>query len=116
MGREESCPNPAVRLVADIGGTDARFALLSEDRRPTQILSLPCADYPELAAADEFEDIIVAILRRRFGHVSAERTLSGPGLIALYETVVELNGGVARRLTPETVAQRALEPALTRTP
>ncbi|MEK7245317.1 MAG: glucokinase, partial [Pseudomonadota bacterium] len=37
-----------------------------------------------LAAATPEEDRILARLREQFGHVSAERVLSGPGLEALY--------------------------------
>src|SRR2546421_10080728 len=33
-----------------------------------------------LAAIDEREQRVIAILRRRFGHASAERALSGPGI------------------------------------
>lgn len=43
-----------IRLVADIGGTNARFALLySNDRTPAQEQVLPCADYPDPVAAIE---------------------------------------------------------------
>jgi glucokinase len=38
------------------------------------------------------EDAIIALLRERFGHVSAERVLSGPGLQNLYRTVAALDG------------------------
>lgn len=38
-----------------------------------------------MPAEDERESKILAFLRGRFGHVSAERVLSGPGLEALYE-------------------------------
>ncbi len=38
----------------------------------------------DLAAADSAEDAILARLRERFGHVSAERVLSGPGLTSLH--------------------------------
>ena len=37
-----------------------------------------------LAASDEREAALIEILRRRFGHVSAERVLSGGGLLNLY--------------------------------
>lgn len=40
-----------------------------------------------LAAADEREAAIIAELRRKHGHVSAERVLSGPGLLSLYHLV-----------------------------
>jgi len=43
---------PAVRLVADIGGTNARFALFERGRiSGTQVLA--CAAYPDLASAIE---------------------------------------------------------------
>lgn len=44
-----------------------------------------------LAAATEREAALIGILRRRFGHVSAERVLSGPGLVNLYEATAELD-------------------------
>ena len=40
-----------------------------------------------LAAATEEEDRILARLRGRFGHVSAERVLSGDGLVNLYRAM-----------------------------
>jgi glucokinase len=45
-----------------------------------------------LAATDEEEAALLALLRRRFGHVSAERVLSGPGLVNLYEALCALHG------------------------
>lgn len=40
------------RLIADIGGTNARFALLSEgSERPEREQTLPCASFPDLGAA-----------------------------------------------------------------
>ncbi len=40
-----------------------------------------------MSAADDDEAAILSHLRRRFGHVSAERVLSGPGLENLYRAV-----------------------------
>jgi glucokinase len=45
-----------------------------------------------LAAANDREAAVLATLRRRFGHVSAERALSGPGLVHLHDAVCELSG------------------------
>ncbi|HZX27516.1 MAG TPA: glucokinase [Telluria sp.] len=39
------------RLLADVGGTNARFALELEPRRFSHVHVLSCADYPSLAAA-----------------------------------------------------------------
>jgi glucokinase len=60
-----------------------------------------------VAAADEREDAILAALRRRFGHVSAERVVSGPGLVNIYDAVCALAHEPAQPLTPEQVAERA---------
>lgn len=43
-----------------------------------------------LAAADDHEAAVIALLKRRFGHASAERALSGPGLVNLYQALCEL--------------------------
>ena len=42
---------PAPKLLADIGGTNARFALLGEDGEITRFETLACGDYPGPAAA-----------------------------------------------------------------
>jgi glucokinase len=61
-----------------------------------------------LAAVNLREDEVLAALRKRFGHVSAERVISGPGLVDLYGTVCQLAGRVAQRLQPVDVTQAAL--------
>ncbi|MEX8518207.1 MAG: glucokinase [Leptothrix sp. (in: b-proteobacteria)] len=43
-----------------------------------------------LAAADEREAAVLTALRERFGHVSAERAVSGSGLVNLLEAVTSL--------------------------
>jgi len=45
-----------------------------------------------LAPMDDLEDSIVRVLRERFGHASAERALSGPGLVNLYAAVCVVQG------------------------
>jgi glucokinase len=61
-----------------------------------------------LAAADDDEQAIVARLRQRFGHASAERALSGPGLVNLYVAVCEVEGVAAEPLGPAEVTDRGL--------
>lgn len=60
-----------------------------------------------LAAGDAHEAALIELMRRRFGHVSAERALSGPGLVNLYEASAELAGLPARRLEPAQVVAEA---------
>jgi glucokinase len=62
-----------------------------------------------LPAEDEREVEILAFLRDRFGHVSAERVLSGPGLEALYEALRFIDG---REPTPTPDADEITARAL----
>jgi glucokinase len=59
-----------------------------------------------LPAANAREAEIVAVLRDRFGHVSAERAVSGPGLVHLYEAIATLEGADAASFTPSDVLSR----------
>ena len=56
-----------------------------------------------LAPVNELEEKVVRILRREFGHPSAERALSGSGLVNLYNALCEVDGVAARALTPAEV-------------
>jgi len=60
-----------------------------------------------LAAHDDVEALIVARLRRRFGHVSNERLLSGPGLINLASALAAIEGVELEITDPLQVAERA---------
>ena len=64
-----------------------------------------------LAAMDDREAEVIAVLRKRFGHVSAERVLSGPGLTNLHAALAELGGQAAAPLGPAEVIARAREAA-----
>ena len=56
---------------------------------------------------------MIALLRQRFDHVSAERVLSGPGLVNLYNALCELGGQPSAGFTaaqitdPKTMAEDA---------
>jgi len=61
-----------------------------------------------LAASTDVEAQVIEILRRRFGHASAERALSGPGLVNLYEALAAQSGAPAAPLTPAQVTAQGL--------
>jgi glucokinase len=52
-----------------------------------------------MAPATDRESAVLDHMRRRFDHVSAERVLSGPGLVNLYNTLAEINGVPSRGYT-----------------
>ncbi|MDR3440049.1 glucokinase [Telmatospirillum sp.] len=62
-----------------------------------------------MAAVDEKEASVLAWLRGRFGHVSAERVLSGPGLTNLHQAISDLAGRPTSGLAPHEVSKLALE-------
>lgn len=59
-------------------------------------------------AATEREAAILAVLARRFDHISVERLVSGPGLVNLYRAIAEIEGVPADELTPPDVSRRAM--------
>lgn len=56
-----------------------------------------------LPAGDDRESAVLGLLRRRFGHVSAERALSGQGLVNLYQALGELAGVRTGALAPTQI-------------
>lgn len=57
---------------------------------------------------NEREDAVLGVLRARYGHVSAERLLSGPGLVNIYRAMCELDRVVPRVYAPEDVSSLGL--------
>ncbi|KAB7628185.1 glucokinase [Alkalilimnicola sp. S0819] len=62
-----------------------------------------------LAALNRREAAVIERLRLRFDHVSAERLLSGPGLLLLYRTLAEVSRRGPRAEDPEQVSRGALD-------
>ncbi len=55
------------------------------------------------------EDTIIENLRQRYGHVSAERVLSGHGLENLYRVIASIDGLIVPERTAAEITQAALE-------
>jgi len=56
-----------------------------------------------MAAADAREAAVLDLLRKRFDHTSAERVLSGPGILNLYTALCELSGEPEEQFTPAQI-------------
>jgi glucokinase len=52
-----------------------------------------------MAPANDRESAVIARMRRRFDHISAERVLSGPGLVNLYNALAEIDGATGASYT-----------------
>jgi glucokinase len=61
-----------------------------------------------MAPSDERESLVLDRMRRRFDHVSAERLLSGPGLVNLYQTLCEIEGVPAAPFTAAQITDRRI--------
>jgi glucokinase len=89
IGGSEAVPNAAIALLG--AGTGLGVSGL-----------LPCGNawtpiqgeggHVSLTPSNEKEFRVIELLAKQFGHVSAERVLSGPGLSSLYQTLSMLNG------------------------
>jgi glucokinase len=60
-----------------------------------------------LSADNPLEQAVIERLKQRYGHASAERALSGPGLVALYEAVCDVHGQAAQALSAASVMAHA---------
>jgi glucokinase len=64
--------------------------------------------HTELPMINEEEDLILAQLRRKFGRVSAERFLSGNGIINIYQALLQINNQPVEEVTPDVIVNKAL--------
>jgi glucokinase len=62
-----------------------------------------------LSVMNEREMAVLRQLHQRFSHVSAERVISGPGLVNLYEAISVIERKVPDPLTPKEITRRANE-------
>ena len=62
-----------------------------------------------MAAVDDRESAVLSLLRRQFSHVSAERVISGQGLVNLYAALTRLEGREPRSVTPADVATHGVD-------
>ncbi len=66
------------------------------------------AGHATLAASDAGGAAILETLRRRFAHVSAERVLSGTGMVNLHAVLAAQDGRAPETPTPEEIVRGAL--------
>ena len=62
-----------------------------------------------LGVVTDREQAMYKVLESKYGHVSAERVLSGPGMAELYFVLQQLDGIEAEPLQPAEISKRALQ-------
>jgi glucokinase len=90
-------PGTGLGVACLVPGTGKRLVISSEGGHAT------------LAGANDREDEIIKRLRSRFGHVSAERLLSGDGLENIHQAIVELDGIALDPRSAANITKRALD-------
>ena len=63
----------------------------------------------DFAPLDTLEDAMLKRLRMTFNRVSAERIVAGPGIVAIYETLAEIEGRAVQRLDDKAIWSRAFD-------
>lgn len=84
--------------VAQVLRTAARYHVLATE-----------GGHVDYAPLDAIEDALVQRLRKAFTRVSTERVCAGPGIVAIYETLAELEGRAVSMRDDRTIWQEALE-------
>ncbi|HSV30344.1 MAG TPA: glucokinase [Candidatus Omnitrophota bacterium] len=107
VGGGEAAPGAPVAVLGP--GTGLGVSALVPDKAGTWVALATEGGHITMAAADDREAAILSILRARFGHVSAERVLSGPGLVNLYEALAAVLRRPVHYTTPDAISQRGLD-------
>jgi glucokinase len=82
-------------------------ALVGDGAR--QIVIASEGGHATFPAASAREDAVLVYLRKRFGHVSAERVLSGPGIENLYYAIAALDGIDVKSRNAADITNAALQ-------
>lgn len=61
-----------------------------------------------MPAFNDREAELIALARKKYAHVSAERLLSGPGLMMLYQVIAESNGSQVENLQSDEISLRGV--------
>jgi glucokinase len=106
IGSDGGLPGAPMAIVAP--GTGLGMASLVVGPRGRLVLAGE-GGHASLAGIDDRHDRLIAILRREFGHVSAERVLSGKGLANLYRAIALRDGVDVGVRTPAEVTAGAFD-------
>ena len=100
---------PPKRGTAVILGPGTGFGAAARvDDGQTRATSTTEGGHTGFSPGDEVEIEIARRLMVRFGRVSVERVVSGPGLLNLYQTLAEIRGEPALQTAPDLVTRHGL--------
>lgn len=98
------------RETIAVMGPGTGFGVAGCVRRGGGVIALVTeGGHADFAPAHDVEIEILKFLRLRFGHVSRERILSGPGLVNLHEALAAIEGRASGQISPQEITARAME-------
>ena len=100
-------PLPASGTISIVGpGTGLGVAHIWRDGSGDYRVQATEGGHIDYAPLDTIEDAILARLRMRYRRVSAERVVSGPGLVDIYEALAQMEGRAIQPVDDKTLWQR----------
>ena len=97
-------PLPAIGTLSVLGpGTGMGVAHVWRDGTGGYRVQATEGGHVDYAPIDSIEDAILARLRQRYRRVSAERVVSGPGLIDIYEALAGMEGRAIQQVDDRTL-------------
>lgn len=85
--------------------------LLTRNDLPVVVASE--ASHATLPGTSQREDAVIEQLRKRFGHVSIERAVSGPGLVNLHDALASIDGAAVPTRDATSITEAALNNSCT---
>lgn len=104
----EARPGRPALVIGPGTGLGAAFLLPGADGGPPRVLAGE-AGHVTFAPEDETECRLLAAMRAEHGHVSLERLLSGPGLLAVARLLAGMDGEALALDDPRQVSARAAD-------
>ena len=90
-------------------GTGFGVSALARDSHGREIALPSEGGHACFAPGDAVEDEILRILRRRYGRVSIERLICGPGLLNMHRALAEIDGRESHIEDPAEITETALK-------
>jgi glucokinase len=106
VGGGAAVPGAALAVIG--AGTGLGVSGLVADGRGGWRVVVGEGGHVTLPAGNAREASLLAVMRERFGHVSAERALSGPGLVNLYDAACRLDGEAPESIEPAQLMARSV--------
>lgn len=106
-GPAEGDPHATLAVLGPGTGFGVSALIRNADGRE---MAMPSeGGHADFAPGDAVEDEILRILRRRYGRVSIERLICGPGLVNLHRALCEIDGRETVIDDPAEITRAALE-------